>query len=437
MIYWEEELECLPRSGINRLQVSRMKETIRQARKAPFYKNLYEELDITPEKFNRIEDLAELPFTVKQNLRENFPYGFLSVDKTDVVRLHSSSGTTGNPTVIFHTREDLDNWANLIARCLFMVGARNSDVFQNICGYGLFTGGLGFQYGAERLGALTVPAGAGNTKRQIKLICDYGTNVIHTIPSYVMRLVSEMHSMGINPSRDTELRLMVIGAEPHTEEQRGRVEAFAGLKAYNSYELSEMCGPGVAFECEYQNGLHIWEDSFLAEIIDPDTLQPVCDGDIGELVLTTLNRKANPLIRYRTRDLTRFLPVDCPCGRTHRLLDRIHGRSDDMFIIRGCNVFPMQIEKVLMQFPEVDSHYVIHLETIDGLDQMIINVEIRSDWFTDNYSSLDNLRKKMARDVRDEVLVTPIVKLVEAGTLPETGGKAVRVIDNRESGKKG
>lgn len=437
MIYWEEELERLPQSGIQRLQVSRMKAVIIQAGKSPFYRRLHEEAGITPERFNSVEDISELPFTTKENLRENFPYGFLAVDKIDVVRLHSSSGTTGNPTVIFHTRQDLDNWANLIARSLFMVGVRNTDVFQNICGYGLFTGGLGFQYGAERLGALTVPAGAGNTKRQIKMICDYETSVIHTIPSYVMRLVSEMHSMGIEPSRDTALRLMVIGAEPHTEEQRERVEAFAGIKAFNSYGLSEMCGPGVAFECEYQNGLHIWEDSFLAEIIDPETLQPVEDGVMGELVITTLNRKANPLIRYRTRDLTRVLPMECPCGRTHRLLDRIHGRTDDMFIIRGCNVFPMQVEKVLMQFPEVDSHYVIHLETIDGLDQMVINVEIRRDWFTDNYASLDNLRKKMARDIRDEVLVTPVIKLVEAGTLPETGGKAVRVIDNRESSGKG
>jgi len=437
MLYWEEELETLPRGGIERLQVSRMKETIARAGKAPFYGRLFERHRIEPGRFNRVEDILDLPFTTKENLRENFPWGFLAVTREDVVRLHSSSGTTGNPTVIFHTRKDLESWANLIARCLFMSGARNTDVFQNICGYGLFTGGLGFQYGAERLGALTVPAGAGNTKRQVRLICDYGTSVIHTIPSYVMRLVSEMKNMGLEPARDTELRLMIIGAEPHTEGQRKRVELMADLKAFNSYGLSEMCGPGVAFECEYQSGLHIWEDSFLVEIIDPESLQPVREGEVGELVLTTLNREANPIIRYRTRDLTRILPVECPCGRTHRILDRIHGRTDDMFIIRGCNVFPMQVEKILMQFPEVDSHYVIQLETVDGLDQMVISVEIRSDWFADNYSSLDNLRKQIARDVRDEVLVTPVIKLVEAGTLPDSGGKAVRVIDNRESSMKG
>jgi len=437
MLYWEEELETLPRGGIERLQVSRMKETITRAGKGPFYGRLFERLRIEPGRFNRVEDILDLPFTTKENLRENFPWGFLAATREDVVRLHSSSGTTGNPTVIFHTRKDLDSWANLIARCLFMAGARNSDVFQNICGYGLFTGGLGFQYGAERLGALTVPAGAGNTKRQVRLICDYGTSVIHTIPSYVMRLVSEMKSMGLEPARDTELRLMIIGAEPHTEGQRKRVELMAGLKAFNSYGLSEMCGPGVAFECEYQSGLHIWEDSFLVEIIDPESLQPVREGEVGELVLTTLNREANPIIRYRTRDLTRILPVACPCGRTHRILDRIHGRTDDMFIIRGCNVFPMQVEKILMQCPEVDSHYVIQLETVDGLDQMAISVEIRSDWFADNYSSLDNLRKQIARDVRDEVLKTPVIKLVEAGTLPDSGGKAVRVIDKRESSMKG
>ncbi len=437
MVFWEEELEALPHSGIEKLQARRLKTMIGQAGKAPFYSRVYSQLGITPEKINRVEDIRDLPFTTKEDLRANFPYGFLAVDRAEVVRLHSSSGTTGNPIVIFHTRKDLDNWANLIARSLFMVGVRNTDVFQNICGYGLFTGGLGFQYGAEKLGALTVPAGAGNTKRQIRMILDYGTNVIHTIPSYVMRLVSEMRSMGLSPSGDTELRLMIIGAEPHTEEQRRRVEENAGVKAFNSYGLSEMCGPGVAFECEHQCGLHIWEDSFYAEIIDPDTLCPVPDGEMGELVLTTLNREANPLIRYRTRDLTRFLPMECPCGRTHRLLDRIHGRTDDMFIIRGCNVFPMQIEKVLMQYSEVDSDYVIHLETIDGLDQMVIDVEIRSDWFADNYASLDNLRKRIARDMRDEVLVTPVIKLVEAGALPETGGKAVRVIDRRESSGKG
>jgi len=434
MVFWEEEIETLPRTGIRGLQVSRMKAAINQARKAPFYQQLYEELDITPEKFNKVEDIRDFPFTTKEDLRTNFPYGFLAVDRKNVVRLHSSSGTTGNPTVVFHTRDDLDNWANLIARNLFMVGVRDTDVFQNICGYGLFTGGLGFQYGAEKLGALTVPAGAGNTKRQIKLICDYGTSAIHTIPSYVMRLVSEMESMGVSP-RDTALRVMVIGAEPHTEEQRQRVEQSIGIKAFNSYGLSEMCGPGVAFECEYQSGLHIWEDSFLVEIIDPDTLQPVPEGETGELVLTTLNRQANPLIRYRTRDLTRAVPGDCRCGRTHMLLDRIHGRTDDMFIIRGCNVFPMQVEKVLLQFPEVDSHYVIHLETNEGVDQMIIDVEIKSDWFTDNYASLEHLQKRIARDVRDEVLVTPIVRLVEAGSMPASGGKAVRVVDNRESGR--
>lgn len=437
MIFWEEELESLARGGLEQLQVNRMKTTIRRAMNAPFYRDQFQKLGLNADRFNRVEDIQDFPFTTKEDLRSNFPYGFLAIESSEVVRLHSSSGTTGNPTVIFHSRKDLDHWANLIARCLFMVGVRDTDVFQNICGYGLFTGGLGFQYGAERLGALTIPAGAGNTKRQIKLICDYGTTVIHTIPSYVMRLVSEMRTMGLSPDKDTLLRLMVIGAEPHTEAQRKRVEEYAHLKAFNSYGLSEMCGPGVAFECEFQSGMHIWEDSFLVEVIDPETLQPVQEGEIGELVLTTLNREANPLIRYRTRDLTRFIPGECPCGRTHRMIDRIHGRTDDMFIIRGCNVFPMQVEKILMQFPEVDSHYLICLETVDGLDQMVISVEIRSDWFADNYASLEELKKRMAREIRDEILVTPVVKLVEAGTMPKAEGKAVRVVDNRESSKEG
>ena len=349
-----------------------------------------------------------------------------------VVRLHSSSGTTGNPTVICHTQHDLDQWANRVARCLYMVGVRDTDVFQNSSGYGMFTGGLGFQYGAERLGALTVPAAAGNTLRQIKFIRDFGTTTVHAIPSYASRLYEVMQELGVDPRRDTKLKTLVIGAEPHTDEQRKRIEELLGVKAYNSFGMSEMSGPGVAFECTYQNGLHIWEDCFIVEIIDPETLEPVPDGEIGELVLTTLDREAMPLLRYRSRDLTRILPGECPCGRTHRRLDRIKGRSDDMFIVKGVNIFPMQVEKILMQFKELGTNYLITIETKNNNDEMSVEVEL-NDLFTDDFSKLQSLTKEITRQLKDEILLTPKVKLVDKGSLPQTDGKAVRVKDLRDN----
>ncbi|MFA5535233.1 MAG: phenylacetate--CoA ligase, partial [Mariniphaga sp.] len=326
------------------------------------------------------------------------------------------------------------SWANLMARSLYCAGIRETDVFQNICGYGLFTGGLGFQYGIEKLGALSIPAGAGNSLRQIKLMQDYGTTVAHAIPSYLGRLheVFEMH--GLTPQKDTLLRTLVIGAEPHTEEQRKRIEDLFGVKAYNSFGLSEMNGPGVAFECIYQNGLHIWEDAYYVEIVDPDTLQPLPDGEYGELVMTTLNRQAMPLIRYRTRDITRIIPGKCKCGRTHRRIDRITGRTDDMFIIKGCNIFPMQIEGILLKIPEVGSNYLINLETINDVDEMVVSVEVKKEWFKGDIHKLDLLTKQITSMIRDEVLAKPIVKLVEMGSLPQQEGKAVRVLDNRKNG---
>jgi phenylacetate-CoA ligase len=318
-----------------------------------------------------------------------------------------------------------------MARSLFAAGVRDTDVFQNMAGYGLFTGGLGFQYGVEKLGCLSIPAGAGNSLRQIKLMRDYGTTVAHAIPSYLGRLFDVFKEEGLDPRKDTKLHTLVIGAEPHTEEHRQRIEEMFGVKAYNSFGLSEMNGPGVAFECTEQNGLHIWEDAYVVEIIDPITLQPVIDGQIGELVMTTLDREAMPVIRYRTRDLTRFLPGECKCGRTHRRLDRIAGRSDDMFIIKGCNVFPMQVEGVLMKLPEVGDDYRILLETIDDQDEMIVEVEVKKEWFRGDLAFLDKLQKYITRLIRDEVLVRPMIKLVEPGSIPKTEGKAVRVFDHR------
>jgi phenylacetate-CoA ligase len=432
-MYWEKELETLNRSDLEKLQVERLKKTIESATNSPYYGNLYKKLGLSPESVHAVSDIRKLPFTVKQNLRENFPYGFLCLPTKELIRLHSTSGTTGNPTVIFHNRHDINSWANLMARSLFCAGVRDTDVFQNICGYGLFTGGLGFQYGVERLGCLSIPAGAGNSPRQIKLMIDYGTTVAHAIPSYLNRLYEVFHEEGLDPQKDTKLHTLVIGAEPHTEEQRRRIEEMYGVKAYNSFGLTEMNGPGVAFECKNQNGLHIWEDSYLIEIINPDTLEPMPDGEVGELVMTTLDRQAMPLIRYRTRDLTRILPGDCPCGRTHRRLDRITGRSDDMFIIKGCNVFPMQIEGILMKIPEVGADYLITLDTINGNDEMIIEVEVKKDWFNGDISHLDALSKKITAQIRDEVLVKPIVRLVEPNSLPKSEGKAVRVKELRKA----
>ena len=430
-MYWEKELETIDRQALESLQLERLINTLRQAKSAPCYRSVAEINHYAQSGMTSIAQLSELPFTTKDDLRQGFPWGFLSTDKKNVVRLHSSSGTTGNPTVVYHNRHDLESWANLMARSLFSAGVRDTDVFQNMSGYGLFTGGLGFQYGVEKLGCLSIPAGAGNSLRQIKLMRDFGTSVAHAIPSYLGRLAEVFKDEGLDPRKDTQLHTLVIGAEPHTEEHRRRIEALFGVKAYNSFGLSEMNGPGVAFECTEQNGLHVWEDAYLVEIIDPITLQPVAPGEIGELVMTTLDRQSMPLIRYRTRDLTRFLPGPCACGRTHRRLDRITGRSDDMFIIKGCNVFPMQIEGILLKLPEVGDDYRIIIETIADQDELLIEVEVKKQWFTGDLDFLARLEKHIARLVRDEVLVRPLIKLVEPGSIPKAEGKAVRVFDRR------
>ena len=431
-MYWEPELEQLERKALEGLQLKRFNDTLRQAARSPYYGRSKEVSRLVQSGVSSVEQIRELPFTTKNDMRNEFPWGLLAADKREVVRLHSSSGTTGNPAVVYHSRHDLDSWANLMARSMFAAGVRDNDVFQNICGYGLFTGGLGFQYGAEKLGCLSIPAGAGNSLRQIKLMRDFGTSVAHAIPSYLGRLFDVFQEEGLDPRRDTRLHTLVIGAEPHTEDHRRRIEEMFGVKAYNSFGLTEMNGPGVAFECTEQNGLHIWEDAYIVEIIDPVTLQPVADGETGELVMTTLDRQAMPVIRYRTRDLTRFLPGHCPCGRSHRRLDRISGRSDDMFIVKGCNIFPMQVEGVLMKRPEVGDDYRIMLETIEDQDEMIVEVEVKREWFNGDIAFLDRLQKRLAHLIRDEVLVRPLIKLVEPGSIPKAEGKAVRVFDRRD-----
>ncbi|MCI7285777.1 phenylacetate--CoA ligase [Parabacteroides sp. AGMB00274] len=432
MEYWQKDIETMGRDQLQELQLTRLKETVKHAANSPFYKEVFEKNGITPDSIQTLDDLRKIPFTTKNDLRSHYPFGMAAIPIQKCVRIHSSSGTTGNPTVVLHSAKDLDQWANQVARCMYMVGLRDTDVFQNTSGYGMFTGGLGFQYGAERLGALTVPAAAGNTKRQIKFITDFGTTCLHIIPSYATRLAEVMYEMGIDPRRDTKLHTVCIGAEPHSEEQRKRIEQLLGVKAYNCFGMSEMNGPGVAFECPEQNGLHIWEDYVIPEIINPQTLEPVPEGEIGELVLTTINREAMPLLRYRTRDLTRFIPGECPCGRTHRRLARFVGRSDDMIILKGVNIFPIQIEKILMNFKELGSNYLITIETVGYNDEMLIEVEL-SDLFTDDYSALQRLAKEVTRQLKDELLLTPRVKLVGKGSLPSAeGGKAVRVKDLRK-----
>ncbi len=428
--YFNPVPETMSRAELEALQLERLQQTVRHCLTNPFYQKKFQEAGITPNDIKSLADVRRLPFTTKQDLRDTYPFGMACVPLRDCVRLHSSSGTTGNPTVILHTQRDLDEWANQVARNLWMVGLRPDDVFQNSSGYGMFTGGLGFQYGAERLGMLTVPAAAGNSLRQIKFIKDFGTTAIHAVPSYVTRLYEVMQEEGVDPRRDTKLKVLAIGAEPHSEEQRQRIEQMMGVKAYNSFGMSEMCGPGVGFECPEQNGLHFWEDYYIVEIVDPETLEPVPDGEIGELVLTTLCREAMPLLRYRTRDLTRVLGRTCPCGRNHVRLDRMRGRSDDMMVLRGVNIFPIQIEKILMQFSELASNYLITLTTDDNNDNMTVEVELAQP--TDDYKQLQTLEREIRRRLKDEILLTPIVRLVNKGTLPVSEGKAVRVVDKRK-----
>lgn len=428
--FFNEKMETMTREEIETLQLERLKATVRHCMNSPFYSKRFDEAGLKPEDIRSLDDLRRIPFTTKQDLRDTYPFGMASVPLRECSRLHSSSGTTGTPTVILHTHKDLEEWATQVARNLWMVGLRPDDVFQNSSGYGMFTGGLGFQYGAERMGMLTIPAAAGNSARQIKFITDFGTTALHAVPSYVTRLYEVMQNMGVDPRRDTKLRVLAIGAEPHSEEQRQRIQDMLGVKAYNSFGMSEMCGPGVGFECKEQNGLHFWEDYYIVEIVNPDTLEPVPDGEIGELVLTTLCREAMPLLRYRTRDLTRVLGRSCPCGRNHVRLDRMRGRSDDMMVLRGVNIFPIQIEKILMTFPELASNYLITLTTDEDNDNMTVEVELE-ELFTDDYSRLQSLTNRIQRALKDEILLTPHVKLLPKGTLPVSEGKAVRVVDKR------
>ncbi|MBN2025173.1 MAG: phenylacetate--CoA ligase [Actinobacteria bacterium] len=430
--HWNPDMETLGREELEALQLERLKETLQRCARSPFYQAWFRDAGFEPGGFESLEDIRGLPCMEKDTLRGGDPTRFLTVPLDDVVRIHSSSGTTGQATVIFHTARDIEAWAELVARCMYMVGVRRSDVFQNMMGYGLFTGGLGFHYAAEKIGALVIPAGSGNSRRQIQLMRDFHTTVIHIIPSYALYLLEVFGELGVDPRGGTDLRIAFIGAEPHTEGLRRRVEEAYGVSAYNSYGLSEMCGPGVAFECPEQEGMHVWEDSFLMEVLDPLTLEPVEEGKEGELVFTSLNREGMPLLRYRTRDLASVYRGECPCGRVHRRISRIKGRSDDMFIVKGVNVFPMQVEKVLLGVLGVGSNYQIVLDTVGAMDEMRVLVEVAGELWHGEVRELNRLRRRIMEELRQEVLVTPLVELVEPGSLPAGEGKAVRVVDKRE-----
>ncbi len=431
-MYWEKEIETMDRDDLSKLQMARLGETLERVKKSVHYGKLFREIGLDTGLIRTLADVEKLPLTTKEDLRENWPYGFLACSRDDLIRMHSSSGTTGRATVIFHTEKDIAAWTNLLARSMYMAGMRRSDVFQNMMTYGLFTGGLGFHYGAEKIGALVIPAGAGNSKRQIQLMRDFSTTAIHIIPSYALLLASVFTETGVDPRRDTKLRIAFIGAEPHSEKMRRKIEEFYGFSAFNSYGLSEMNGPGMAFECPEQNGMHIWEDNYIVEIIDPVTLKPVPEGEEGELVTTTLLREGMPILRFRTKDLTRIIPGPCPCGRTHRRIERIKGRTDDMMIIKGVNIFPIQIEKRLMEIPGVGNNFIIILDRADYDEQMTVKVEVKKEFFGGNLQQLETLRRRIVEELKSDILITPRVDLVEPDSLPRGEGKAVRVIDNRK-----
>ncbi|MBU1185159.1 MAG: phenylacetate--CoA ligase, partial [Proteobacteria bacterium] len=416
-MYWEKEIETMDRDDLSKLQMARLGETLERAKKSVHYGKLFREIGLDTGLIRTLADVEKLPLTTKEDLRENWPYGFLACSRDDLIRMHSSSGTTGRATVIFHTEKDIAAWTNLLARSMYMAGMRRSDVFQNMMTYGLFTGGLGFHYGAEKIGALVIPAGAGNSKRQIQLMRDFETTAIHIIPSYALLLASVFTETGVDPRRDTKLRIAFIGAEPHSEKMRRKIEELYGFRAFNSYGLSEMNGPGMAFECPEQNGMHIWEDNYIVEIIDPVTLKPVPEGEEGELVTTTLLREGMPILRYRTKDLTRIIPGPCPCGRTHRRIERIKGRTDDMMIIKGVNIFPIQIEKRLMEIPGVGNNFIIILDRADYNEQMTVKVEVKKEFFGGNLQQLETLRRRIVEELKSDILITPKVDLVEPDSL--------------------
>ncbi len=430
---YSDDAVSLSRDEIASVQVGLLRETIARARRAPAYQDRLQ--GISPDDIRSPDDVRKLPFTSKEDLRAGMPCGFLAVPMRDVVRMHYSSGTTGLATAVYHTRDDLHRWAQCVARGMLAGGVTDEDVFQNMMGYGLFTGGLGFHYAGELIGCMTIPAGSGNTERQIHLMHTFGSSVLHIIPSYALRVLYVCDGEGIDPLRELSVRVIYVGGEPHSDQLCRRIEDGFGAKVHNCYGLSEMCGPGVAMECAAQQGLHVCEDHFLLEVLDPDSLEPVEPGEPGEIVLTTLRREAMPLIRYRTRDIAHVIPGDCPCGSRHVRVSRIEGRTDDMLVVKGVNVYPMQVERALLGIDEVGRNYVITLDRPADLDRMTIAVELTQQAFADDMRRLNALRERIRRRLHSELDIGVEVELHEPGALPVTEGKAVRVIDRRDQEK--
>ncbi len=430
MPFRDKNIETLPRDELEKLQVKRLKDTVARCKKSIFYRNRLKDIDESL--FTTPKDVSMIPFTTKDDLRANYDFGLVTVPKEEIVRMHSSSGTTGKATVIFHTREDIETWSDLVARCIVMTGACKADVFQNIISYGLFTGGLGLHYGAEKVGMLTIPSGAGNTKRQIQLMKDFNTTVFHATPSYILYVSEVMVQEEFDP-KEFDLRIGFVGAEPHSEQTRQRIEDIYDINVFNSYGMSELNGPGVAFECEEKSGMHLWEDSYLLEVVNPDTGEVLAPGEEGELVITTLSREAMPILRYRTGDLARIVDEGdkCSCGRTHVRISRIKGRCDDMLIVKGVNLYPSRIEEVLMSFPEVAANYQIVLEREGCLDSLTVRVELYPKMFDGDLRKLKKLEADITKSIQDEIIIRPRIEFHEYRSLPRSEGKAVRVVDMR------
>jgi len=424
--------DYLPTGQLRQLQLQRLRAMVTRAyKRVELFRRRMDERGLTPDSVKALEDIAQLPFTIKTDLRDTYPFGLFASDIGDVVRLHASSGTTGKPIVVAYTQQDVDVWADAMVRTFAACGLGAGDIIQNAYGYGLFTGGLGAHYGAEALGATVIPISGGNTDRQIMVMKDFGVTALCSTPSYFVHIIERAEQMGVN-LRDLPLKAGVFGAEPWTEAMRTYVEEAAGIKAYDIYGLSEIIGPGVASACSAQQGLHIFEDYFYPEIIDPETLQPLPDGAEGELVLTTLAKDAMPMIRYRTRDITSIIPEACPCGRTVRRIQRIGRRSDDMFIIRGVNVFPSQVESALLRAEGTLPHYQIILTRQKGLDRMEVQVEVTAEVFSDTVGALEALRASLAEAIHTTLGISVTLSLVEPNTIERSMGKAKRVIDKRE-----
>jgi len=432
-MFYNEEFETLPRPALEALQLKRLKGMLeRICANVPFYRDTFAKAGITPDDVKTLADLRRLPFTVKQDMRDSYPYGLFAAPMEEIVRIHASSGTTGKPTVVGYTHKDIDIWSELMARSFVAAGVHKGDIIHNSYGYGLFTGGLGAHYGAERLGASVIPMSGGNTKRQILIMKDFGSTVLTCTPSYSLYLAESALEEGVEFS-SLKLRVGIFGAEPWSESMRREIEEKLNISAIDIYGLSEIMGPGVAIEChEAKCGLHIWEDHFIPEIIDPDTGEPLPEGEKGELVVTTITKEGIPLLRYRTRDITSITYEPCRCGRTHARIARMSGRSDDMLIIRGVNVFPSQIESILMKIEGVEPHYLLIVDRKDNLDSLEVQVEVDERIFSDEVKRLQVLAQTIEKEIKDLLGVTCKVRLVEPKTITRSEGKAKRVLDNRQ-----